>query len=165
MPSRRESKDRYTTDSLDPTTALGDGRRSTRRYSSTVPSAPSKLPLTKEQLQRQARLLEAERKREYEKWEREQSQRTLVLAQRQSQQSTYRPSHQSTSKSNVPLTFILPPKPTVEDLLSRGFTYAYSTTYADGTKAKDYYEKHPTGTRGSKLVQVEETVGIPSQIP
>jgi hypothetical protein len=159
MPTRRESNDRYTADSLDPATVMGDSRRSTRRYSSTVPSAPSKLPLTQEQLQRQARLLEAQRQREYEKWGREQSQRTVVPAQRQSNQSTHRPSQQSTSTLYAPLTSVLPPKPTVEDLMSRGFTYAYSTR----KPAEDYYERYSTATRDGKLVQVYDTVGIPSQ--
>jgi hypothetical protein len=82
-----------------------------------------------------------------------------------SQRSTHRPSQQSISTLYAPLTSELPLNPTVEDLLSRGFTYAYSDTYDDSTRkpAQDYYEKSFTATRDGKLVEVHDTVGIPSQ--
>jgi hypothetical protein len=167
----REATYQCTANPFEPATVLGTRqgrRRSTSRYPSTHdsndPSRPSEAPaLTRKKLRQQARLLEEQRRRACDECEREQSQQTLVPSQQQSRQSANRPSQQSTWELYAPLTSVLPPKPTARDLLSRGFTYAYSTTYADGTKAKDYYEKYSTATRGSKLVQVYDTVGIPSQ--
>jgi hypothetical protein len=167
MPISREATYQCTANPFEPATIVGTrqgDRRSTSRYPSTHdsndPSRPSEAPaLTRENLRQQARLLEEQRRREYEKWGREQSQQTLVPSQQQSK----KPFQQSTSELYAPLTSVLPPNPTARDLSSRGFTYAYSTTYAEGTKAKDYYEKYSTATRGSKLVQVYDTVGIPSQ--
>lgn len=171
MPTNRESRDRYTADSTRPTTVLserGGSRQSTSRYSSTVRSAPSLPPLTQANLQKQARLLEAERRRAYKEWEQEQSQRTLRPPQQQSQptsqrpsqqqsrQSTQRPSQQSTSRLYAPLTSVLPPKPTAEDLSSGGFTYAYSS------KGQDVYERYTEATSGSKVIRVKDTVAIPS---
>jgi hypothetical protein len=164
MPIPREATYQCTANPFEPATVVGTrggSRRPTSRYPSTHdsndPSRPSEAPAsTQKKPQTQARLLEAARKRAYDEWEREQSQRTLVPSQRRSQQSTYRPSQQSTSKLYAPLTSVLPPKPTAEDLLSGGFTYAYSS------KGQDVYEQYTEATSGSKVIRVKDTVAIPS---
>jgi hypothetical protein len=164
MPIPREATYQCTADPFEPATVVGTrggSRRSTRRYPSThnsdYPSRPSEAPaMTRKNQQQQARVLEEQRRRAYEKYEREQSQRTLVPSQRRSQQSTYRPSQQSTSRLYAPLTSVLPPKPTTEDLLSGGFTYAYSS------KDQDIYERYTEATSGSKVIRVKDTVAIPS---
>jgi hypothetical protein len=117
MPIPREATYQCTANPFEPATVVGTrqgGRRPTSRYPSThdsnVPSRPSEAPaLTRKNLQQQARLLEEQRRRAYEEWEREQSQQTLVPSQQQSQQPTHRPSQQSNSKLYAPLTSVLPP--------------------------------------------------------
>jgi hypothetical protein len=170
MPIPRAATYQCTADPFKPATVVGGrsvSRQSTSRYSSTqnptVGSARSDVPaLTQANLRKQARLLEEQRRREYAEWKREESQRTLksskLPSQQQSQQSTYMPSQRSTSKLYAPLTSVLPPKPTAEDLLSRGFSYAWSTKNPD----QDYYRKYTTATSGSKIIKVYDTVGIPS---
>jgi hypothetical protein len=170
MPIPRAATYQCTADPFEAATLVGRGsdiRQPTSRYSSTrnptVGSARSDVPaLTQANLQKQARLLEEQKRREYAEWKREESQRTLksskLPSQQQSQPPTHRTSQRSTSKLYAPLTSVLPPQPTAEDLLSRGFSYAWSTKNPD----QDFYRKYTTATRGSKHVEVYDTVGIPS---
>ena len=119
--------------------------------------------LTKENLKNQEKLCrEAERRSDEDKRQRERSEQTYRSSpppsRQPSQQTSRRPSEQPTFRLFAPLSHELPSNPTPRYLIREGFSPIDSNK-----KSQDRYRSYTTETVGSKLIEVRDTVGIPSK--